>query len=418
MLTNTISGKKERLLFVVALFVLVCFYPYEFYSVYLTFLPERAYLTAAFFSALLFFICTYRHNKGKAFNLLRDVLLVQTFGFIIVGVAHSNILSAIGSCIYMTLATILVVLINETIGFLEFYRRYNRWIMWMAVFGVITWALVIFTGWMPFSTVIDRADGRVISNYILTFSKTDVYVIMSKIRYAGFFDEPGAMAYWGMFALIINQLYIKDKKLEIVLLICLSFTFSIGYYVQVLLYLVLFHVDFKKAGQNLFVIIAIVALVIGVFMSKGTQYEAIYDMSIGRLTETYDESRRADVVFAVDDRADLTLRTKQEFMRNPLFGTESNKDDLYITDNIYEPLALYGIIGAPLILFPFIYLTVRAIRRKDTLYLKAMAVILLSFTHRPFHAYILYFFVIYSMIVLYRRYGNGQNLPALSRSTR
>lgn len=81
--------------------------------------------------------------------------------------------------------------------------------MWMAILGVFTWVLVTFFHYSPLFSLPDRADGRNINNYLFTFNKIDLSDASNAFCYAGFFDERGAMGYWGMFALIlINYLYI------------------------------------------------------------------------------------------------------------------------------------------------------------------------------------------------------------------
>lgn len=32
------------------------------------------------------------------------------------------------------------------------------------------------------------------------------------VRNAGFYDEPGALAFWGIYALIINKMFVKTQK--------------------------------------------------------------------------------------------------------------------------------------------------------------------------------------------------------------
>ena len=55
-------------------------------------------------------------------------------------------------------------------------------------------------------------------------------------RVNGFFDEPGAFAFWGMFALLFNKLMFDNKKLEIIIMVSLLFTFSAAYFVLLPIY--------------------------------------------------------------------------------------------------------------------------------------------------------------------------------------
>lgn len=83
-----------------------------------------------------------------------------------------------------------------------------------------------------------------------------------------------------------------------------------------------------------------------------------------------------------------------------ILGLVQIKDDLDLyTDNIYEPLVLYGIVGTPFVLFPFIWLLFYGLRNNRALF-KCMLVVFLGFFHRPFHQSLLYGFILYSLIYI------------------
>jgi hypothetical protein len=309
----------------------------------------------------------------------------------------------------MLLALALVIFISSYVGLDGFYDKYNKWVLLMAILGCITFALVVIIGFHPFYMILDRADGRPIYNYILTFSKSEEEW-EGIMRYSGFFDEPGAIANWGMYAIIINKLFVKNRRIETFLIVSLLFTFSLGYYVQLVAYLVLFLTSKKNFGQSVFLVLLLGMSIWGISLTKNTEHNEIYEHTFGRIEKVFDQRQDSNNsnTFAVDDRAVLTENARKEFVENPLFGT--SRSDVRVGNNIYETLALYGIIGSAFILFPFLLLIIWGIKYKDYTLLKCGIVIILGFTHRPFHPNVLYCFILYSIIVMYKQRRINQDV--------
>lgn len=390
------NRRKEWAVFLYVLFALFCFYPYEFYSVYLTFLPDKSYFTSFLLVIVTFFGVVIIRNKTMTQKDLLPIVAVQFFGFTMVYATHGNIINIISTGLNIVLAFFLVYIIEKSGGLLSFFRKYNVWILIMAVMGSIAWVLVTFVGFEPISIAYDRADEREIYNYGLTFSKTVQYGLRT-IRYSGFFDEPGAMGYWGIFALLFNRAFIKSKRMEWLLIVFLALTFSMGFYLQLFIYILVFNVNTRNLGRTIGIFIIVLIGIVALYSTKGTEYEGFYDATIGRVEMILDVADETGNVLEADNRAEMTELAKREFYENPLFGSDT-KD--YILDNIYEPLARYGIIGTLFILFPFFYLFFKALNKRDFDIVKVMLVLIVSFFHRPFHDLILYYFILYCFIAM------------------
>lgn len=393
------SSRKVWFVFLSALFILLCYYPYEFYSVYFLFMPNEFLYSQLMFLALVALLYIGCRAKRKLPGKVLMIFLMQFSGFALYNNHHGlNLNSYIASLVQMALPVVMILWIDSSIGILNFFKKYNKWIMWMAILGAFTWVLVTFFHYSPLFSIPDRADGRIIYNYLFTFNKTDMNDMANVFCYAGFFDERGAMGYWGMFALIFNKLFIQNKKMEYILIACLLLTFSMGFYFQVIFYILLFYYSKQGMNRKLLMTFALICVIVGAGMTRGTKFNSIYDNSIGRFVEIF-ETSQTDKTIAVSTRATLTEAAWDEFVRNPWFGTNKKDDlDLY-TDNIYEPLVLYGIVGTPFVLFPFIWLLFYGLRNNRALF-KCMLVVFLGFFHRPFHQSLLYGFILYSLIYI------------------
>ena len=393
MKTNKISKTKGALIFLFTLFVIICFYPYEFYSMYLLFLPERAFEICLVLSIPLLFIYVATKNGKLGITHLNALAFCQWFGSTLVNINRGNVNAIISQSVLFLFVIILIHIIHQTIGLESFYKKYNRWIFVMAALGTLTWVLATFFHYSPLYALPDRAEaGRLIYNYGFTFAVLDE---TSSLRYSGFFDEPGAMAYWGIYALVINRLFVKEKWIEIPLMVCLLFTFSAGYYIQLVIYVILFSISKKNIGSGIIMCGLIVISMFIIESTKGSNLDFVYEMTLGRLDTMFGNTQ--DI--SLDNRSESTELAYKEFLSNPIFGTKNL--DQNIGNNIFEPLALNGLVGTFFILFPFIWLLFSSIKNKDYDTTKAMIVLFAGFTHRPFHDNLLYYFILYSIIVLY-----------------
>ena len=157
----------------------------------------------------------------------------------------------------------------------------------------------------------------------------------------------------------------------------------------------------KRWGQTLVLTVLIFAVVEGINMTRDISDNEIYERTFGRIENMFNESRESSNTIAVGDRATYTENALKEFKEYPLFGTP--RTDVRVGNNVYETLALYGIIGTAFVLYPFLLLLIWGFKYKDYDLLKCSIIIILGFTHRPFHTNILYFFILYCIIVMYKQ---------------
>lgn len=405
---NPVSKLKAGFSFLFVFLLIICFYPYEFQSCYFMVFPHEGPTLQV--SALIVAVIV-NLLVGKLFQIPSQIWVLiglQMIGFSLCFISQGQpqviLIQITITCLFLTLLSIL----NQTVGVDGFFKYYNRWIFLMALLGTIAWTMSIYNEFAPLYSVPDLIDtDRLLHNYGLTFSVHDSEKVA--MRYSGFFDEPGAMANWGLFALLINKLFVKEKWIEIPLIICLLFTFSMGFYAQLVLYFLFFYL--KKENLNHAILILLVVSVVFAGLSTMTENVgsnktgSVYDKTIGRFTKMFDEGKSKGSVTSVSSRADLTDVAWNEFVEHPLFGTNKN---IYIGDNIYEPLATYGIVGTCLVYFPIIWLLLLSYRNKDRDVICAVIIIFAGFIHRPYHRNLLWNLIIYGIITLYLLNRNQQ----------
>ena len=258
----------------------------------------------------------------------------------------------------------------------------------MSVGGAVTFFLVLLLGITPLFTYVNQ-DGR--DAYCFGLTCTNVYW-GNVIRYSGFFDEPGAIANWGIFALLFNKLFINNCWVERALLLCLPFTLSMAFFVQVIFYFLFFYgKSMKKGAFTLIVLIFIGAIAIPLIEDTNKE---LYSLTLERFE--YDESGG----LKGNSRADLTAKAKEQFLRKPFLGVGARRLESidYMSDNPYEVLAKDGILGMIIMYLPILYIAYY--KRKDKKVLAALAILSMGYLQRPYHIDLLHPTMLYFFLIM------------------
>lgn len=362
-----------------SLMVLFCTYPYVF-NLFLP-LPPITILMVVVIGLTSLLIGLYRIKIQK---VLLTLMAMQLFA-VGISLMHSLDSEYAKQLLYIIWLFFYLVLLKHFVGVKYFLFCYNRIILIVAILGAFSFLVVLIVGPSPFFEYTNM-DGRPGYFFYLTFTNT---IYGNIIRYSGIFDEPGAMAYWGIFALLTNKLYVKDKHIEVPLILSLLFTFSMAYYIQLFFYILLFyfHKMTKKGLIGLFFVVSLLLLV--VYQSKDTNFD-LYKITLARFE--YDEYSGG---LKGDNRRTLTEKAATVFKESPFFGigpTAFYSID-YMADNSFETLAKDGIWGTFFLYLPLFYSLVLGMRRREIL--SASLIILMGYLQRPFHINMQHYVMLY-----------------------
>jgi len=354
-------------------------YPVIFSFLPFSFVPGELIIVAVV--TVMSFSLLGRSRISYGYKSVQMLILVQFaiwMGYYIFR-QESAYLSQIGTCIFVEIVYLYIVNFTSVRSFVKIYIYI---VTAVAVAGMLAFFGVLTNVLHPLFEY-QNMDGR--TGYFFGLTCTNTYA-GNFIRYSGIFDEPGAMANWGMWALLLNKLVLKNKRIELALAISLIFTFSMAYYIQMAFYLLFFHIrSWKQIGigltiGGLFVMIANSA--------KDTEYQIIYDASIAR--------------FERNDSGQIIQDTKKVFLQAPLIGVGPTRYQQIIDNgtmleaNLFAPLARDGVIGTLGIYLFFIFLLIYGLRHPE--YLKYWIILFLGFYQR--NAGLSVYYVVLS-IVLY-----------------
>jgi len=310
--------------------------------------------------------------------------LIQVLVWMLFYVIHKDG-SYLTRIVFIIASYIFISSLDRIVGLKEIIRLNNGWMALQSCFGAIAFVL-LFIGIIHPLAEYTLVDGRPFYFFGITCSNAVYGNIM---RPAGFFDEPGALACWGIYALVFNKLFVDNKRVEYVLIVTLLFTLSLAYYVQLLLYLLLFYSNKLKTALP-------IALLLGAFImyvSSDTSSE-LYDLTLGRI------SIFADDGLETTSRAAMTEVSKAYFKQSPWIGIGAQASEdigVYASDNPYETLGKDGIVGTLALYLPLLYVL---IQRRDRFVFASIIVLAAGYMQRPFHLNLMHYFMMYSFCIL------------------
>ena len=377
--TNTVyvPTKKDLIKFVGLLAILVCTYPFVFQA----FLPLPSISLLVPITIGIYFV--FVKKKTKILNHpITKIACFQILGTILTFV-YSMDMEYIKQFLYIIWGICFLSLINE-LGVYKFLFLFNRLILILGILGTLSFFLSVFLGnnvLFEFVGGDDRTSGLT----YFTFSNS---IYEGFIRYAGVFDEPGAMAFWGMFSLITNKVFINDKKIEIPLIICLAFTFSLAYFIQLFIYFLFFYV-LNEFSFKRFVLVIILILGVITYLFTLDTSSFIYQATLGRL------GIGNSIDFVSDNnRVSYMEKSYALFKRSPVFGVGPSVIlEKEAIDNPYETLARDGVIGAFFIYLPLIASVFYSKLNRSIII--AAFILFVGYLQRPFHFQFMHYTMLY-----------------------
>lgn len=279
---------------------------------------------------------------------------------------------------------------NNQIGVSVIIKIFIYTITGMAVLGAITFMLVLISNIPPIFNYVS-IDGRIGYCFGLTCTNSLTGSIM---RYSGFFDEPGTMALWGIYALLLNKLEINNKKIEISLIVCLIFTFSLYYFIALIFYLLFFYLNSIK--KLILYISAILIILTIIYNLKDSEYSLIYTLTFKRI-EKNDSGE-----FKGDNRSELMYKAKNKFLAAPILGVGAKEfsEDEFMGSNPITPLARDGILRTLSLYLFLIMMFIFCLRNKRSM-LKYVFILTIGYAQRPMEidVYTIYinFLIFYSI---------------------
>lgn len=385
----------------IILLMLLSMYPYIF-QLFFGF-PQDNVMCIVFFVIIALYCLRIKRRQRGMPNELIIIMTIQCVGWLFYFVLFDDT-SYFTRIFFIALAFLSLSMLLWKDSFFKFLDINNKFLAIQGVLGIIAFVLVFIGVLQPLiSIAIENGYGS-INFYGLTCSNS---VFDNFMRVGGFFDEPGAFAFWGMFALLFNKLTVDNRKLEIVLIISLLFTFSAAYFVLLPIYLLGFYS--AKTKKMIAILLFLIPIIFVLFKTLSSNADFLH-----LTVERFSGDRISSTRYNQADNAEAIFR------KAPVFGVggRSFEDmgDNTVSDNPYEILAKDGIVGFVVTYLPLLYVLVRFWRKKNVML--STAILFLDYMQRPFHMNEMHYLMLYLfcllVVVKYEKSGRGIIQPQLT----
>lgn len=393
-LKNRTLSKKIGVPSLIILLMLISMYPYVFQLFFG--LPKENVMGALSFGVLFFYCLFIKHKINRMPKALMTIMLFQGLVWFFYAMRFGDT-SYFTRIFFIALTYIALTMLLWEGSVFHFIDINGKFLAIQGVLGVLAFVLVFVGTLQPLISIAAEDGYGSINFYGLTCSNA---VFGNFMRVGGFFDEPGAFAFWGMFALIFNKLTVNNGKLEIVLIVTLLFTFSAAYFVLLPIYFFGFYSS--KVKTMILTLLVLVPLMFVLFQTLSSNSDFLH-YTVERFSGDQIRSTR----YSQADNAEAIFR------KAPVLGVGGrNFEDMggvTISDNPYEILAKDGIVGFIVTYLPLLYVLVRFWRKKDVML--STVILFLDYLQRPFHMNEMHYFMLYLFCLLvilkYETRGRG-----------
>ena len=350
-------------------FSFIAGWPCVFYLI--GWLPHYTVNYLLLFALVMFFVVIRNEYRLPRPIALLLVLQVVTWGVYVV--IHGFDMSYF-TRILMLCITYMFLEMQLSCERLSFIKTYNWWLVFQVVAGTLGFLLVVAGILQP---IFEFREMDMRPGYFFGLFTTNTY-FDGLVRNAGFYDEPGALAFWGMYALLINKLFVDNKKVEVLLIAGLISTLSLAYFIQIAMYAFFFY---KEKGRKLlpYIMAFILALVL-----ISSFNERMNRTIFGRM-----EYNEETGTISGDNRSKMTKVCWDIFLESPIIGQGarhlieiSQERRVFVGANPNLTLACDGLIGQIITWSPFFFLF--TLRRYDKKYEWAFWLLIAGFLQRPY----------------------------------
>lgn len=361
--------------------------------------PHQLLSTAVLF--LMLFIMIHFEKVVVENKHILFILGIQASFYSFAALYHADF-SYTAMSIRMIVIAFLFVFYVNFIGFIKTATSVLNVITGIGVLGIITFCGAAAGLLKPIGFFI-KPNADLLYNYVLSFTNAVLIDFngFQLIRISGYFEEPGALAFYITHALVINKLLYNSKRTEILLIIAGFLTFSLAFFLTMLIYYFFFYIK-KKHILSLLLLVAILAssiFVLDYIKDTNPLVRTVYAITLDRFKSSSDDT----FLIKGDNRSDSFRDGVKYFELEPLLGHGFNNVNTNFTDyntaSIFGSLVIDGIIGFVIMFMPVFYLCIIMLLKKDRrikLYIaKLTFILLINYIQRPYVSEVLsYLFII------------------------
>jgi hypothetical protein len=405
-LSNFSSFKKaplnQKIYSILLLLVIVVQPPFMTFSL----IPNYKIIGGIILCLLIIIILTQGklvlvHRKN--FIYLMSYILINIIYYVILAFEPLNLKYSVSLTIGLASFSICFLTLINVCTKINFLELYVKFISMLAAINTIGYLLVFLKLLKPLGTFLSKLnENDEFYNYGLFFVQKKLVTEIgdsSLMRTCGYFDEPGTFAFYIMLSLIAYQIFfsqkIKNKILEINLLIAGITTFSLAFYIFLVLYLLFFYSGYfvikaikflTKNKIQIFYTLLMISLGFFLYLILTNEILFLYlkEKIFERLELTGDEQ-----VFSGNNRARSFNIGLPLFLDNIWLGWGIGYVKAYFKgfdgSSIMGALVSYGLLGCIIIYWIFVWVTFKLLWTLKIKFVGVGLIFLLNFIQRPWN---------------------------------
>jgi hypothetical protein len=278
---------------------------------------------------------------------------------------------------------------------------YINMIVFISAFSIISFILAA-TGLVKPEIAFYRNADEPIYHIFLSFTGV-VYEINNHylIRPAGLFMEPGGLGLYVLYALLLNKVIIKSKKIELYLSIAGFMSFSFAFYISFFIYS--FFTFNKYRMFKFYSLLFLFGLIVYSLRDNITIFNTLNELFFSRFSFSIDNGLQG-----LQTRESMNATSWSSLANAPFFGSIKSYGNIHASIGGF--FVEHGIVGTFIYMLNIILLCVIFVKYIiNNSYYKLLVIpclILLSFYHRPFINHILFNLFIIILFEYIRRQSN------------
>jgi len=325
--------------------LLLCNPPFSFYLV--AGFPHLLIKLFSFTVLALILISRKRYEISLQIYAIVFILFLNV-AFYLFSFIYKNDFSYISQAFPVVYVLIMYILIKNIIGFEKFVKSYLFLMIAMGFMGFFAFLLGLVDKLPNLGYVGDPVKESM--NYLFTFSNS----VFNRdgdfklIRVAGYFDEPGTMAFYLTFALLLNQMTFKNRFYDKLIIFSGVFTFSLAFFFTLIVYFS-FYPNWKKTYLRLCIILCTLFFTISLTKDTNSISGMINLMTLSRLQNS------DDGMIQGDNRTVYFEQGIEFFKEKPILGhgqenvLTGRKFFGYDPSSFVGYLVFYGVVGTSII---------------------------------------------------------------------
>jgi hypothetical protein len=284
-------------------------------------------------------------------------LLVQSCALLIFSIYYDSYVKLTNIVIQIICFIILLIYAQNFVGLGKVCHSFILLVLVMVVSGGVAFFLAGTGLFDPLWEFPRPGSGDTMYSYALTFTNFKISIGDKElIRYSGYFDEPGRMGFYAIYALLINKLSINKSSYEVIIILFGLLTLSLAFAISVFIYLIWFYG--RKGNIIYFFSFILFVAALGWYIYENRNTSPRMELLSQHTVERVMPAEKEDRIIQGNNRAEGFVANIGYLLEQPVLGYDPSffqNRQLKDPSSIMTLLVRYGFVGTLVFFIHVIY---------------------------------------------------------------